>query len=78
MDEDRVREWARDEWLRLDRERERERQARCSHRHSATIQRNGDLVCDRCLKVITDDDISYGHEVGLIERRAVEAHDANI
>ncbi len=45
-----IRQWVRDEWAKI----EREKQDACEHLRSCTFQPNGDITCDQCGKTLED------------------------
>ena len=65
-------QWVRDEWARLDREKELAKQDACDHYVSGTMK-GGVLYCDACGKALTPDDEHYQEERSAVEQRFVES-----
>ena len=67
--EEQIRQWAREEALKLIQEQTQTKQDTCGHWVSGTL-RNGILYCDACDKALTEEDANSGAQVE--ERSAIE------
>ncbi len=71
IDEELIRQLAREEWAKLDAEKTRAAQDACGHYVSGTLK-DGILTCDACDKVLTRADEHYMEDRSPMEQRAVD------
>ncbi len=65
-----IKEWAREEWVRLDLEKTMQIQAACTHARSGTIKfKTSIVVCDDCKKELnSDDQDSYANDSNMSQK----------